>query len=412
MTYLCKEMQRFVRKYKCVRQCSQFFLRHRTRNFGNSSKSDHSVVVEGNANSRTVVLNRPSSLNALNTSMIKRLHTLYESWEDDPNVGFVVMKGNGDAFCAGGDILAMRNMIIKGDVEGSKEIFWKAYNLIYLLHTYLKPNVAILDGITMGGGVGISVLGTFQIVTNKTAVATPEATIGLHPDAGASFFLSRLPGYLGEFLALTGHRLNGVEMMMCGLATHYSHSRNIPLIEEDLRNLITNDPSVIKTTLDKYTDLDYPHNNSIFDRMETIDKCFGHDTVEQIIDALEREDAKTHDGWCCSVLKKLKYASPLILNVSLRSIREGRYQTLEECLIREYRLTLRAISDNISSDFCKGVRARMVDKDFTPKWDPPSLEHVSQDMVDHYFSPLGASEPELELPIRRLEASDKQVLQI
>ncbi|KAI3504302.1 hypothetical protein L1887_32873 [Cichorium endivia] len=411
-------MQSLARRQRGVHHCSRFFLnefKRRTTSVSSSSTSsllDHSlsgdpdsvVLVEGNASSRTAVLNRPSFLNALNTAMGYRLQKLYKNWEDTPDIGFVVMKGSGRAFCAGGDIVAIRDKVKKGNMEESKEFFWTLYNYIYLLGTYLKPHVAILDGITMGGGAGVSIPGTFRVATDRTIFATPETLIGFHPDAGASFHLSHLPGYLGEYLALTGDRLNGVEMLACGLATHYTPSTNVSLIEERLKNLITDDPSVIETSLENHSEIQYPDNSSVIKRIEMVDKCFKHDTVEEIMDALENEGAKTNDGWCDSTLKKLKYASPLSLKVSLRSIREGRFQTLDQCLIREYRMSLQGISGQISTDFCEGVRARMVDKDFAPKWDPPSLEHVSQDMVDQYFSPLSAFEPELDLPVKQREA--------
>lgn len=411
-------MRILAKRHRSVHQFSQFFFKRtkaslsRTTTAVATSLSDHSltgdpdsvVLVEGHACSRTVVLNRPSFLNALNTSMGNRLQKLYKSWEDNPDIGFVAMKGSGRAFCAGGDIVALHDMIKKGNIEECKEFFSSVYKFVYLLGTYMKPHVAILDGITMGGGAGVSIPGTFRVATDKTAFAIPETLIGFHPDAGASFHLSHLPGYLGEYLALTGDKLNGVEMIACGLATHYSPSANVPAIEECLKNLKTDDPSVIESSLHKYCDLDYPDNSSVIRRIETLDKCFSHDTVEEIIDALESEASKTNDGWCNSTLKKLKYASPLSLKVSLKSIREGRYQTLGQCLTREYRMTLQAISGQISNDFCEGVRARMVDKDFAPKWDPPSLEHVSQDMVDQYFSPLNALEPELDLPTKQREA--------
>ncbi|KAI3693251.1 hypothetical protein L6452_33083 [Arctium lappa] len=412
-----REMQSLSRRQ---RDCSRFFLnefKRRTRTLSSSSSSssflsnhsltddpDSFVLVKGNAGSRTVVFNRPSFLNALNTAMGRQLHKLYRSWEDNPDIGFVVMKGRGRSFCAGGDIVSLHDMAKKGNIEGCKEFFWTLYNFMYHVGTYLKPHVAILDGITMGGGAGVSIPGTFRVATDKTVFATPETLIGFHPDAGASFHLSHLPGYLGEYLALTGDRLNGVELIACGLATHYSLSANLPAIEECLRNLITDDPSVIETSLQKYSDLDYPDNASVIRRIETLDKCFSHDTVEEIIDALESEAAKTNDGWCHSTLKKLGLASPLSLKVALRSIREGRFQTLDQCLIREYRMSLQAVSGQISSDFCEGVRARVLDKDFAPKWDPPSLKHVSQDMVDRYFSPLTSLEPELDLPTKQREA--------
>ncbi|KAF8380520.1 hypothetical protein HHK36_028007 [Tetracentron sinense] len=256
----------------------------------------------------------------------------------------------------------------------------------------------------MGGGAGVSIPGTFRVATDKTVFATPETQIGFHPDAGASFYLSHLPGYLGEYLALTGEKLNGVEMISCGLATHYSLSARLPSIEERLGTLVTDDPSVIEASLDQYSDLVYPDKRSVFHRIETLDKCFGHDTVEEIIDALESEATGSYDEWCTSTLKKLKEASPLSLKVSLRSIREGRFQTLDQCLVREYRMSLQGISKQVSNDFCEGVRARLVDKNFAPKWDPPCLENVPKDMVDNYFLPLSEFEPELELPTKLREA--------
>ncbi|THG21116.1 hypothetical protein TEA_012188 [Camellia sinensis var. sinensis] len=233
--------------------------------------------------------------------------------------------------------------------------------------------VALLNGITMGGGAGFSVPGTFKVATDKT------------------------------YLALTGDKLNGVELISCGLATHYSISARLPLIEEQLGKLVTDDPSVVETSLAKYGDIVYPDRASVLHRIETLDKCFSHDTVEEIINALESEAAKTHDDWCASTLKKLEHCSPLSLKVSLRSIREGRFQTLDQCLVREYRMSLQGISKQISNDFCEGVRARVVDKDMAPKWNPPNLEQVSKDMVDQYFSPLSEFEPGLELPIKQRE---------
>ncbi|XP_071931429.1 3-hydroxyisobutyryl-CoA hydrolase-like protein 1, mitochondrial isoform X4 [Coffea arabica] len=333
------------------------------------------VLVEGNGASRTAILNRPSVLNALNTSIGARLQKLYSSWEDDPDIGIVQLKGRGRAFCAGGDIVALYNVIRQGNIEQGKEFFWTIYNFIYMLGTYLKPHhalmlmqVALLHGITMGGGAGVSIPGTFRVATDKTVFATPETLIGFHPDAGASFYLSHLPGYLGEYLALTGDKLNGVEMLSCGLATHYSLAAKLPLIEEQLGSLTTDDPSVIEGSLQNFGDLVHPDPTSVVHWIETLDKCFGHDTVEEIIDALESEASRTKDVWSTSTLKKLKDTSPLSLKVSLRSIREGRFQTLDQCLIREYRMSLQGISGKITSDFCEGVRARLVDKDSMPKF--------------------------------------------
>ncbi|ESW06529.1 hypothetical protein PHAVU_010G055600 [Phaseolus vulgaris] len=362
------------------------------------------VLVEGNGCSRMAILNRPSALNALNTNMAATLHKLYRSWEDNPDIGFVMMKGSGRAFAAGGDIVALYHLINKGNMEACKEFFRTAYSFMYLIGTYLKPHVALLNGITMGGGAGVSIPGTFRVATDKTIFATPEVHIGFHPDAAASFYLSHLPGHLGEYLALTGEKLNGVEMVTCGLATHYSSSAKLPLIEEQLGKLVTDDPSVIEATLEHYGDLAQPDSSSVLQRIEILDKCFCHDTVEEIVDAMENAASETKDAWCISTLNRLKEASPLSLKVALRSIREGRFQTLDQCLVREYRMTLQAIHRKISGDISEGVRARVVDKDFAPKWDPPTLENVSQDMVDQYFFPLSEAEPDLELPTKSREA--------
>ncbi|KAL0347641.1 UNVERIFIED_CONTAM: 3-hydroxyisobutyryl-CoA hydrolase-like protein 1, mitochondrial [Sesamum calycinum] len=312
--------------------------------------SDNIVDVEGFGSSRTAILSRPSSLNAIN-----------------------ILMGRGRAFCAGGDIVSLYYLMKEGNLEECKQLFRKAYSLMYFIGTYLKPHI----------------------------FATPETLIGLHPDAGASFYLSHLPGYLGEYLGLTGEKLNGAEMISCGLATHYSLYTKLPLVERKIRNLVTGNPSVIETCLGSLGDPVQPDPTSVVHRIQTLNKCFSHDTVEEIIESLENQAARTNDAWCVSTVKKLKEAAPLSLKVSLRSIREGRSQTLEQCLIREYRMSVRAISGQITGDFCEGVRAKLVDKDFSPKWNPPSLEHVSQDMVDQYFAPLPAFEPELELPMKQ-----------
>lgn len=328
-----------------------------------------------------------------------RLNTLYSSWEDNPDIGFVVLKGSGRAFSAGGDIISLYNLMNEGKIEECKKFCRTVYKFVYRLGTYSKPHVALIHGIVMGGAGGVSVPGTFRVATDTTVFATPETQIGFHLDAGASFYLSHLPGHLGEYLGLTGAKLSGAEMFACGLATHYTHTERLPLIEENLEKLNTDDPSIIEACLDKYSEIAYPdEKNSALHRIEIVDRCFKHDMVEKIIDSLESEVSATNDVWCISTLKRLRKASPLSLKICLKSIREGRFQTLDQCLIREYQMSLRVISKQVSNDFCEGVRARLLDKDMAPKWDPPKLELVSGDTVDQYFSPVSEFEPDLELP--------------
>lgn len=361
--------------------------------------SQNQILVEGRAKSRAAILNRPASLNALTTSMVARLKRLYDSWEENSDIGFVLMKGRGSAFCSGADVVRLYHSLNEGKAEEAKEFFKTLYSFVYLQGTYLKPHVSILDGRTMGCGSGISLPGMFRVVTDKTIFSHPEAQIGFHPDAGASYLLSRLPGYLGEYLALTGDKLNGVEMIACNLATHYSLNARLAWLEERLGKLVTDDPSVVEASLSQYGDLVFPDRSSVLYKFDIIDRCFSHDTVEEIVEALEKEAVESSDEWCLTTLRKIREASPLSLKVILRSIREGRFETLDQCLVREYRVSVQTISKNVSSDFVEGVRARMVDKDFAPKWDPPTLKDVSEDMVDHYFSPpLNELEPELVLP--------------
>ncbi|GKA35767.1 3-hydroxyisobutyryl-CoA hydrolase-like protein 2, mitochondrial [Tanacetum coccineum] len=306
------------------------------------------------------------------------------------------MKGTGTDFSSGADMVTIYCFLQEGKDAECKEFFRTLYQFIYLVGTYLKPNLTILDGITMGGGAGIAVPGMFRIATDKTVFATPEVQMGFHPDSGASFYLSRVPGYSGEFLALTGEKLSGAELVACGLATHYSLNAKLSWIEERLGQLMTDDPSVISDSLAQYGDLITVDRHSVLHKIDRIDKYFCHDTVEEIVEALT--EGESHDELCSTALKRLKEASPLSLKITLQSIREGRFQPLDQCLAREYRTSLHCISKEVSGDFCEGIRAILVDKDFAPKWGIPSLKAVSKDMVDCYFAPLPTSEPELNLP--------------
>ncbi|CAI0438542.1 unnamed protein product [Linum tenue] len=399
-------LTRTVKQY-CLNRNGMYCNPHDHRSFSalpnyaavNDADPEDQVLVEGRAKSRAAILNRPDTLNALTAPMVGRLKRLYESWEENPSIGFVLMKGgSGKAFCSGADVVSLSQMVDDGNIEDCKRYFETLYKFVYLQATYLKPHVAILDGFTMGCGAGISIPGMFRLVTEKTIFANPEAKMGFHPDAGASFYLSRLPGYLGEYLALTGDKLNGVEMIATGLATHYSLHSKLAWTEDRLGNLITDDRDAIETSLAHYGVIVHPDKTSVLHKIEIIDKCFCRDTVEEIIDALENEAKTSYSEWVKVALNRMKEASPLSLKVTLQSIREGRFQSLDQCLSREYRISIAGISKRVSNDFFEGVRARLVDKDFAPKWDPPTLADVSTDMVDSYFSRLDEFEPELELP--------------
>lgn len=360
---------------------------------------EEEILVEENNHTRTAILNRPRQLNALSRRMIDHLTDLYKMWETDDLVSLVMIKGSGRAFCAGGDVAESYAHGNAGQHYLSKDYFSQEYNTNYILGTYKKPHVAILDGIVMGGGAGISIHGSLRVATEKSVFSMPETELGLHPDVGASYFLSRLPGYFGEYAALTGARLDGPDLLACGLATHFVPSESLPELEKLLKSLTSGDVEDVSSVIDEFSIKLNPKEGSPLHRLAEINKCFSKTTVEKILEALEIEGDKC-DGWYIATAERLRRASPVSLKITLRSIREGRHQSLRDCLIREYRMTIRCVMQKFSGDFYEGVRAILVDKDRSPKWNPATLELVTPDIVSHYFSPFEEDAEELQLCIR------------
>ncbi|CAF2096828.1 unnamed protein product [Brassica napus] len=361
---------------------------------------------------RILTLNRPKQLNALNSNMITRLMQLFLEYEEDPNVKIVILKGQGRAFCVGGDPLPVfRDIVIQGKSwRVGADFFSEQYKLDHFMATYSKVQISI-------GGAGISVHGRFRIATEKTVFAMPETELGLFPDVGASYFLSRLPGFFGEYVGLTGARLDGAEMLACGLATHFVPSSRLNALEADLCKVGSSDPvtfaSAILNAYTKHPKLKQ-HSayyrqvysilfhlllllvfefagyllssfNSSLRRLDVIDRCFSRRTMEEIISALEKEATEKPNEWISATIRALKKASPASLKISLRSIREGRFQGVGQCLIREYRMVCNVLKREISKDFVEGCRAVVIDKDRNPKWEPRSLEEMKDNMVERYF---------------------------
>ncbi|CAN6566703.1 unnamed protein product [Malus baccata var. baccata] len=361
-----------------------------------------SVLVQKNLIARTLTLNRPRQLNALNFDMISRLLEHFLAFEDDANVKLVIVKGKGRAFCAGGDVAAVVRQINEGNWRLAAYFFQKEYTLNYLLATYSKPQVSILDGIVMGGGAGASIHGRFRVATENSVFAMPETALGLFPDVGASYYLSRLPGFFGEYVGLTGTRLDGAEMLACSLATHFVPSTRLSLLEEALYKVDSSDFAIIQAVIDKFSHSPALKKKSAYYRMDVIDKCFSRRTVEEIVSALEDEEAPNGaDAWLTSTIQALKKASPMSLKISLRSIREGRLHGVGQCLVREYRMVSHVVKGEVSKDFREGCRALLLDKDKNPKWEPSKLELVTNHMVEQYFSKLDDEGwEELKLPAR------------
>ncbi|XP_048636853.1 3-hydroxyisobutyryl-CoA hydrolase 1-like isoform X2 [Brassica napus] len=345
--------------------------------------SETQVLVDDKSSVRILTLNRPKQLNALNSNMITRLMQLFLEYEEDPNVKIVILKGQGRAFCVGGDPLPVFRDI---SWRVGADFFSEQYKLDHFMATYSKVQISILNGIVMGGGAGISVHGRFRIATEKTVFAMPETELGLFPDVGASYFLSRLPGFFGEYVGLTGARLDGAEMLACGLATHFVPSSRLNALEADLCKVGSSDPVTFASAiLNAYTKHPKLKQHSAYYRLDVIDRCFSRRTMEEIISALEKEATEKPNEWISATIRALKKASPASLKISLRSIREGRFQGVGQCLIREYRMVCHVLKREISKDFVEGCRAVVIDKDRNPKWEPRSLEEMKDNMVERYF---------------------------
>ncbi|KAL0346494.1 UNVERIFIED_CONTAM: 3-hydroxyisobutyryl-CoA hydrolase 1 [Sesamum calycinum] len=359
------------------------------------------VLVEEKSSVRIFTLNRPKQLNALSHTMVSRLLELFLACAEDPSVKLIILKGKGRAFCAGGDVAAVVRDLTQGNWKSGVDYFRQEFTMNYVMATYSKPQVSILNGIVMGGGAGASVHGRLRIATENSLFAMPETALGLFPDVGASYFLSRLPGFFGEYVGLTGARLDGAEMLACGLATHFVQAERLPLLEDALISADSSDSAVISSIIGEFSHIPNLKKNSAYHRLNIINKCFSRRSVEEIIAALEREAADNKDDWISSTIQSLKKASPMSLKISLRSIREGRLQGIGKCLVREFRMVSHVLRGEISKDFIEGCRAILLDKDRNPKWEPSNIESISDGMVDLYFSKVNDRDWEdLKLPVR------------
>lgn len=343
---------------------------------------------------RVVTLNRPRQLNGISDRVVYILAQLLEKWEKDDDAKLVIFKGAGRAFSAGGDL----KMFYEGRSDDScLEVVYRMYWLCYHIHTYKKTTVALVNGLAMGGGAALVAPLKFAVVTEKTVFATPEASVGLHTDCSFSYIHSRLPGYLGEYLALTGARLNAKEMIAAGLATHFALSEKLEELERHLLNLNTGDESAIRAVIEEFSMDVQIDQESILNKLPIIDKCFSAETVEEILKLLESEVSIDGNQWIAPVLKSMRRSCPTALKITLRSVREGRKQSLPECLKKEFRLTMNILRSVVTGDVYEGIRALSIDKDNAPKWSPATIEEVKNEDVDRVFKAF-SSEHELQVP--------------
>uniref|UniRef100_A0A8C8DRF3 3-hydroxyisobutyryl-CoA hydrolase n=1 Tax=Oryzias sinensis TaxID=183150 RepID=A0A8C8DRF3_9TELE len=336
-----------------------------------SSHGEPEVLLDKVGRAGVITMNRPKVLNALNLTMIRQILPQLKKWENDAETDIVIIKGaGGKAFCAGGDIRAVTEAGKVGD-SLAQDFFREEYTLNNTIGSFKKPYIAFIGGITMGGGVGLSVHGRFRVATEKTLFAMPETAIGLFPDVGGGYFLPRLQGKLGLFLALTGFRLKGRDVQRAGVATHFVDSVKIPDLENELVDFKSPSDAEVTKVLDSY------QNQSSIDS----DKPFVLDKHLHNIDRWAFLFFSLNSGFF--VLSKM---SPTSLKITYRQLQAGATLSLQEVLVMEYRLSQACMR---GCDFYEGVRAVLVDKDQSPKWNPSTLEEVSEQSVDECFSSLG-----------------------
>ncbi|PCD03756.1 enoyl-CoA hydratase [Sphingomonas spermidinifaciens] len=338
------------------------------------------IIIERAGALGRIRLNRPKAIHALTADMCRAVLDALGEWADDPSVEAVsIDHAEGRGFCAGGDIRLIAESSAS-DGQAARDFFRVEYSMNHRLFTFAKPVVAFMDGITMGGGVGISQPATFRVATENTRFAMPETSIGLFPDVGGGWYLSRLPGRMGQFLALTGHRLDGAECMALGLATHYLPAGAL----DEAKRRIAADPRGIEALL---ADLSAPVPEAvILAHRETIDRLFASDRLEEILDALDKDDS----NFARDQRKLLATKSPQAMKVSLKLLLDGRAMpTFEDEMRQEFAVAAHVVQ---RPDIVEGVRAVIIDKDHAPRWDPATPQAVSDHLIDRIFAPLPADE--------------------
>ncbi|MCD2315533.1 enoyl-CoA hydratase/isomerase family protein [Sphingomonas sp. IC-11] len=325
-------------------------------------------------------LNRPKAIHALTTPMCVAVLDALEAWRADDAVRAIIIDhAEGRGFCAGGDIRMLADSGAKDGAE-ARQFFHTEYRMNHRLFTYAKDTVAFMDGITMGGGVGISQPCRYRVATENTKFAMPETGIGLFPDVGGGWYLSRLPGRIGQYLALTGHRLDGAETFALGLATHYLPADQV----DEAKRRIAAAPTAIAATLDALSA--EPGPAALLDKRAQIDRLFASDKLEDIYAALEADGGE----FAAATLATLRTKSPQTMKVSLKLLHDGKgMATFADEMRQEYAVGARVVQRH---DFLEGVRAVIVDKDNAPKWEPATPEGVSDHVIDQIFAPLPGAE--------------------
>lgn len=325
-----------------------------------------------------ITLNRPQALNALSLEMLQAIHQQLVDWASTPHIKAVIITSvPGKAFCAGGDIRQLYKMRQQSNSPG-QQYFWHEYRLTQYLYHYPKPYIALLNGITMGGGVGVSIHGSHRVATENFLFAMPETSIGFFPDIGASFFLSRCANQTGVYLGLTGARITAGDALDLKLIDTYVSSHKLPDLIEALStaDFTADTPrDVVSSIIKSFHDV--PEAPALKLYHPHIDTCFSHQSIERILQELETHRLE----WCHTTAALLKTKSPTSLKITLQALRYGAMQDFDQCIQMEYRLAVRFLQRH---DFYEGVRAIIIDKDQKPAWQPA----INDSDVEAYFAPL------------------------
>ncbi len=333
------------------------------------------VILQHNSPIGHIILNRPNSLNSLNLEMIQTIHAALDEWRNDPNIVAILVEGAGErAFCAGGDIRLMHTR--RGDFDFGYDIFKTEYTLNHKIDNYPKPYISIMNGIVMGGGIGISVYGSHRIMTASTKFAMPECGIGLFPDVGGSYFLPKAPGKIGIYHALTGTPMDAADAIYAGMGTHYLTQKSLHTFKHKLFSIQS--AADIDRLLDELSSK--PESPSKLQKFQPeIDRHFSHSSLDEIYRNLESSE------WGRDVKQIIDKNSPTSMGITFEAFRRSRGQTLAQVLQTELLLSQQCIRRD---EFFEGVRAAVIDKDRNPKWNPGNIFQIDWDIVLDHFKPL------------------------
>jgi enoyl-CoA hydratase len=340
------------------------------------------IICERQGPAGVIALSRPQALNALTMPMVREMRAALDSWAGDPAVTRVVVTGAGEkAFCAGGDIRRLYELGREGRLDEALTFWREEYELNIVIKRYPKPYVSLIDGIVMGGGVGVSLHGSHRVAGERYLFAMPEVGIGFFPDVGASYALPRLPGETGTYIALTGDRIRAADALALGLATHTVRSEVLSSVREALVAGEPIDPILAEAAFD-------PGPAPLEPQRATIETCFSRNTLAGILECLD-EAGRQGSDFALKAAQAMRQKSPMSLSIALEQMRQGATLTFEEAMKMEFRIVSRIAEGH---DFYEGVRATLIDKDGRPRWDPASIEAVAPDALARHFADLGPLE--------------------